>query len=278
MKTLIAATDFSKEADNAVEYACFAAATLGTDVVLFNAYHIPLHVSNARLSAKVFKELMDNNKLLLEKKAAELSKKYSIKVDYETRFSQLDEEIESIFLKYDAQMVIMGTAPDSLGQELFGNTTTTLIMQHDLPVLAVPPNVKFKAVRKILFAVDFLRGINVRILENVREYARAAAAEVEVFHVQRKLKAIDEEHRKTTTKEIDSSLGDVPHYYKSIESDKVIEAIKNEAKRMEADLLIMVPQRYGFWESIIHRSKTRIMASQTEIPLLSIPVNKAKRP
>jgi|SRR5690606_1881082 len=276
MKTLIAATDFSKEADNAVEYTCFAAATLGADVVLFNAFHIPLHVSNARLSAKVFKELLDNNKLLLEKKADELSKKYAIKVSYETRFSQLDEEIESIFLKYDAEMVVMGTAPDSLGQELFGNTTTTLIMQHDLPVLAVPPNVKFKPVRKILFAVDFLRGINLRILERVREYAHAAAAEVEVFHVQRKLKVIDEELRQAATNEIDSGLEDIPHYYKSIESDKVIEEIKKEAKRIDADLLIMVPQRYGFWESIIHRSKTRMMASQTEIPLLSIPVNKGK--
>lgn len=273
MKTFIAATDFSKEADNAVDYACFAAAALGTDIVLFNAYHIPLHVSNARLSASVFKELLDNNKALLEKKAVELSQKYAIKVICETRFSQVDDEIESLFAKYDAGMIIMGTAPDSLGQELFGNTTTTLIMQQKLPVLAVPPSVKFKPIRKILFAVDFLRGINVDILKLIKEYARAAAAEVEIFHVQNKLKTIDEEIRESATSNIDSNLEGIPHTYKSIESDRVIDEIKKEAKHINADLLIMVPQRYGFWKSIVHRSKTRVMASQTEIPLLSIPVN-----
>lgn len=274
MKTLIAATDFSQEADNAVEYACRAAVTLNTDLVLFNAYHIPLHVSNARLSASVFKELFDNNKLLLQKKAAELAQKHSIKVRYETSFSQLDEEIDNIFEKYDAEVIIMGTAPDSLGQELFGNTTTTLIMQHKLPVLAIPPGVKFKLAKKILFAVDFLRGPNIRILDTIKEYAQVAGAEVEVFHVQKKLRAIDEQIRQSTTETIDSTLEGVPHHYKSVESDKIIEEIKNEAKRFEADMLIMVPQRYGFWGSLVHRSKTRVMASQTEIPLLSIPLMK----
>lgn len=272
MKTLIAATDFSKEADNAVEYACFAAAIFDTDVLLFNAYHIPLHVSNARLPATVFNELMEKNEWLLKEKAEELSMKYSIKVRYETRFSQVDEEIESIFTQYDAEMVIVGTAPDSLGQELFGNTTTTLIMQHKLPVLAIPPGVKFKPIRKILFAVDFLRGVNIRILERIRMYARAAAAEVEVFHVQKELRSIDENSWQSTTDNIDSGLKGVPHTYKNIESDKVIDEIQKEIKRIDADLLVMVPQRYGFWKSIVHRSKTRVMASHTEVPLLSIPI------
>lgn len=272
MKTFIAATDFSKEADNAVEYACFAAAIFDTDVLLFNAYHIPLHVSNARLPATVFNELMEKNEWLLKEKAEELSRKYSIKVRYETRFSQVDEEIEKIFAEYDAEIVIMGTAPHSLGQELFGNTTTSLIMQHKLPVLAIPPGVKYKPVRKILFAVDFLRGVNIRILERIRLYARAAAAEVEVFHVQRKLRSIDEDLQQSAIDNIDSGLKDVSHTYKNIESDRVIDEIQNEIKQIDADLLIMVPQRYGFWKSIVHRSKTRVMASQTEIPLLSIPI------
>src|SRR5690606_14252088 len=105
----------------------------------------------------------------------------------------------------------MGTAPHSLGQELFGNTTTSLIMQHKLPVLAIPPGVKYKPVRKILFAVDFLRGVNIRILERIRLYARAAAAEVEVFHVQRKLRSIDEDLQQSAIDNIDSGLKDVSH-------------------------------------------------------------------
>jgi hypothetical protein len=34
----------------------------------------------------------------------------------------------------------------------------------------------------------------------------------------------------------------------------------------------MMPNKYGFWGSLIHRSKTRIMASGSEIPLMSLPL------
>jgi len=52
----------------------------------------------------------------------------------------------------------------------------------------------------------------------------------------------------------------------------VLKVIEEEVIHMNADLLIMVPQKYGFLESIIHRSKTRVMASNNNVPLLSIPI------
>lgn len=271
MKTLIVATDYSEEAENAAEYACAAAKHLNTNVVLFNSYNIPLHTSNARLPASIFNELLENNKQLLKKRASELSEKYAVKVDYESGFLQLNEKLESLFLKYDAAMVVMGTASHSLGQELFGNTGTTTILKLNFPVLAVPIHATFKPVQKILFACDVLRGINIKILEDVKAFARIWGAEVELFHVQDKLrKLIDEKKINDQADQIDKSLEGIPHTYKPVESDAIIDEIKNEIKQINADLLIMVPQRYGFWKSLVHTSKTRIMASQSEIPILSI--------
>ncbi len=71
---------------------------------------------------------------------------------------------------------------------------------------------------------------------------------------------------------MDSGLAGISHYYKNVLSDNVITAIKDEIDNTQADLLVMVPHKYGFWESVIHRSKTSIMASGNNIPLLSIPV------
>lgn len=269
MKTLIVATDFSKEAENAVEYACAAAKHLNTNVVLFNSYSIPLHVSNARLPASVFEELLENNTLLLKNRASELAEKYSIQVDYESSFLQLTEELETLFSKYDASMVIMGTAVQSLGQDLFGNTNTTSILKMKFPVLAVPMNATFNPIKKILFAVDVLRGINVRILEDVKAFAQLLGAQVEVFHVQNNLRKLNDKIN-TNAHQIAEDLGGSAHSSRPMESETVIDEIKNEISEINADLLIMVPQRYGFWKSLVHRSKTRIMASQSAVPLLSI--------
>lgn len=271
MKTLIVATDFSKEAENAAEYACAAAKHLNTNVVLFNSYTIPLHVSNARLPASVFNELLENNNLLLKKKVSELSKKHGIKVEYESSFLQLNDELETLFSKYDAAMVVIGTAAHSLGQDLFGNTTTTTILKLKFPVLAVPMNAIFRPIKKILFACDVLRGINIKILEDVKVFAGMMGAEVELFHVQNKLRKLNENEKiNDKADQINQGLEGIPHSYKPIESDTVIDEIKNEITQINADLLIMIPQRYGFWKSLVHTSKTRIMASQSEIPLLSI--------
>lgn len=48
-------------------------------------------------------------------------------------------------------------------------------------------------------------------------------------------------------------------------------AIAAEIKEIKADFLVMMPQKRGFWEAVVHRSKTRLMASGLQIPLLSIP-------
>jgi len=273
MRTLIVATDFSKEAENAVEFAGAAAQYTQAKVVLFNSFSIPLHASNARLPATVFKELLDNNNLLLKKRAADLSEKYSIEVEYDSSFQELNEELENLFVKHDAEMVVMGTAAHSLGQELFGNSTTAAIMKQKFPVLAIPMGVKFKPVKKILYACDVLRGINVRILNMIKDFARLTGAEVEVFHVQNNLRKLEKNVTELSKpSQISESLEEVSHSYKSTQSEMIIEEIKKEIKHIQADLLIMVPQRYGFWQSLIHKSKTRVMASQSEIPLLSIPI------
>jgi len=271
MKPLIVATDFSPEAENAIEYACAAARHLNTKVVLFNSFNIPLHVSNARLPASVFNELLENNRLLLKNRSSELSEKYSIQVDYETSFLQLNEELETLFLKYDAAMVIMGTAARSLGQDLFGNTNTSSLLKLNFPVLAVPMNTVFKPVKTILFACDVLRGINIKILEEIKGFAKILNAEVNVFHVQNQLRSFSEAEKiSNKTDQIKLSLEGISHSYNPVESDTIIDEIKNEIIRINADILIMVPQRYGFWKSLVHTSKTRIMASESEIPLLSI--------
>ena len=273
MKTLIVATDFSKEAENATEYACSAANLMKTKVLLFNSFSIPLHVSNARLPASVFKELLENNTIELKNRAIKLSEKYSIEVEYESSFVQLRDELQALFTKHDAKMVIIGTSAHSLGQDLFGNSNTTAILKLKFPVLAVPLGIKFRPIRKMLFACDVLRGINIQILSEIKDVATVMDAEIEIFHVQNNLRKLENSSNEILdTDPITDALEGVSHYYKNIESETIIDEIKNEVARINADLLIMVPQRYGFWKSLTHRSKTRIMASQSEVPLLSIPI------
>lgn len=274
MKTLIVATDFSEEAENALEYAGASAKEIGAKVIIFNSFSIPIHTANSILPATAIDNLAAQNKLLLKERASRLSVKYCIEVGFESGLLvEVSDELNRLFAKYDGSIVVMGMAPSSIAQDLFGNTTTSAIMKLAFPVLSIPPGAAFKKVKKILFACDVMRGVQKEILDRIKNIATAMNAEIEIFHVQDKVKQLREnDDQQDETDKIEEALAGVTYYYKDVSSGAVVREIENEIKNFNADLLIMIPQKYGFWESLVHRSKTRIMASNCNIPLLSIPL------
>lgn len=273
MKTLIVATDFSEEAENATEFAAAAAASMGAKVILFNSFDMPVHLANSLLPANNMDEVMEQNNQFLRERARKLADDYHIETGYESGLLlDVGKELLEIIDRHEADLVVMGMAPRSLAQDIFGNTTTAAIMKLKFPVLAVPSDVQFRGMKRILFACEVTRGVHRDILEQIRNLALLLGAEVIILHVREKIDTLENNKVRSSLDEIGKGLSGVSHYYKNVNSDAVIEAIQQEVQDTRADLLIMVPYRYGFWNSLVHRSKTRIMASGSSIPLLSIPL------
>lgn len=169
-----------------------------------------------------------------------------------------------------AALVVMGMAERTFEQELLGNATTSLPKNLNIPVLAVPSNTRFKDAKKILFASDKLSLSSVEQYSWFMQLAEILKVEVEFFSVDEKVEYLIEEQRNINQRNTEE-FKNVKFIYKSIRSNSVVNAIKEEIKNYEADILVMVPQKYGFWDSLVHISKTRIMAAGLDIPLLSLP-------
>ena len=157
-------------------------------------------------------------------------------------------------------------ASRSIEQDIFGNTTTSVILKLKYPVLAVPRTAVYDGINSILFACEDLKKVEEPVREKIKNLARQLNAELEVFHVENK-----PEREKADRENEVAEFEGIRCSYKNYPSDNIIKAIEEEIKNLDAKLLIMIPQRHGFWESIIHKSKTRMMASGLSIPLLSIP-------
>lgn len=270
MKTLIVATDFSKEAENAIEYAGALAKQMQRKVILFNSFIIPVHATNSLLPASAFQEMVVRNNEILKARALKLAETYFIEVGYESGLLDLSDGVEALIEKHNGSIVIMGMAAKSIDQDLFGNSTTSLMMKMKYPVLAIPVGSTFRGIERILFACDELQDTSV--LDRIREIAVVLQAEIEIFHVGKHINRIVEQGEEIPYSDAtDEVLKEVPHYYKNVESGKVINEIEAEILKSDIDLLIMVPHKYGFLDSILHRSKTRVMASNNKVPLLSIP-------
>ena len=270
MKTIIVTTDFSPEAKNATNYILPMAKARDYRVVLFYLHNVSIHALNARLPGFSLDSILLKEKQKVANASKELQRTYFVEVIPYFTTGIFYEELERCISENNATFVVMGMAEKSVDQDLLGNTTTAAINKLKIPILAVPLNAKFEGIKKILFACDLSRGVHQKVLDNVRLIAHDMGAEVEVFYVKDQVDRI-----LTNTpdyKMIEKELIHLHVSYKDVISSRIIESIKQELDDMQADLLIMVPFRYGFWNSLVHRSKTRMMAYGNNIPLLSIPL------
>lgn len=273
MKTIIVASDFSIVSNDATRYALDAAKVLKARVVLFHLHLVSVHVSNARLSPQALQSSMDQNRNMVVERASKLSEEYGVEIIAEWRTGEFYEEMTKVINTYNADVLVMGMAEKSIEQDLLGNTTTAAINKLKFPILAVPNGARFEGVKKILFACDIVRGVQGKILQEVRKVALLFGAEVVIFHVSEKMKSIAEQELPShLVHAFGDGLDGIIYSYKNVASNAVISAIESEINQIEADMVIMVPYKYGFWGSLVHKSKTRAMASGNSKPLLSIPI------
>lgn len=271
MKTIIVATNYSKEANNAVNYAAALASYANSKLVLFNSFELSVHASNALLPGSSIGKLIDENNNTLHDIALNLSGKYGITVDYISRTSDLMEELDFQVKRLSADLVVMGMKDIHSGFLPFSSTATA-IHHAKYPILTVPEAASFNRISKILFAYnpDCIEEINK--LPMLMELAECFNAEIQVCHVAKSLQtATNVFSEKNLSFNAEAILGSTEHSYKEIEDDNVLDGIEKLIKNWGADLLVMVPHKYGFWESIWHKSKTIQMAKRSLVPLLSLP-------
>lgn len=273
MKTIIVAADFTGISDDATRYALEAAKLVEARVILFHLHTVSVHAANARLSPSALQQSLDYNRSMVENHAKELAETYQVEVIPEWRTGDFYLEVTQVIEEYAADLLVMGMAKKSIEQDLLGNTTTAAINRLKFPILAVPEGAEFKGIKRILFACDIVRGVHAKVLAEIRKLALVFGAEVEVFHVSERLKTMDDQ---ALPPHLNHAFGDgldgIKYSYKNVASNAVLHAIEEEVKLINADLIVMVPYKYGFWGSLVHKSKTRAMASGNSKPLLSISI------
>lgn len=266
--TIIVATDFSEIAENAVAYASGLAKATGSKLLLFHAFELSIHSSNAIISSDGMQNELDKTVKRLNNKGNDLSKLYDIAVEsFCVYHLPLEDELSILINDNQVELVVMGMAVSSLQQDLMGNTTTSVIKNISIPVLAVPGNALFNNPKKILFASDNKK-LSVQRLRWFTRFTEDLKAEVEFFSVEERSGELSLGADKENVEEQSLTFKVV---FKSLNSNKVLNEIKKEINNYNADILVMMPQKHGFWDSIVHVSKTRSMAAGLDIPLLSLP-------
>lgn len=278
MNTILACTDFSSSASNAVEYAAALADAVGARLVLFHHFTYPVPATDVPfLQPLVYvDEMAASHENHLDRIQEELLTRYpQLDISTEVRSLTFQEDLQEVFESAEADVVVLGTKGHSpVANVLRGSVVSAIIRQGKLPVLLVPEGRVYQTVGKILFPTDVHYFENAQVLKPLYTAASTFGAYVEVLtFVQREgelseLAAAPEGTVVPTRSNISLLLGSVRHGFSYENEQQVRLGILEEAARVQADWVAMVPHHHSLLSALLNTSETQRVAAVLQVPLL----------
>lgn len=272
MKTLIVPTDFSSASVNALNYALALAKEINARIILFHAYQIPVTFSEVPVVTISLEELQRETDAKMEQllQDARHVSSGALDISIENILGNTVEELSELCNKYTPFAVVMGTkGAGALERMIIGSTTLDAIKELTVPVLIVPPGAVYKSIHKIGFACDF-RDVKETIPANaILEFIAAFKASLHILNVDFKEKHFSGE-TPLETEEIHELLGAVNPSYHYINSTQVDEGINAFSDANRIDLLITVPKKHSFWESIFRKSQSSELVLHSHLPIVAM--------
>lgn len=271
MKTVLLPTDFSTNAEVALEFAVELSLRLDADLVIFHSFHS--YYAGPNVVAVPENELRneDLNKLLAVKDLAiQKAGGRELRVVVESRPGMAADAIVDYATELGTELIVMGTQGASgLEEVLLGSVTSNVITRSRVPVLVVPKKAVWQLPTKFAFALDF-EDENKFLTQQLIAFASAFEAQITCVHVYGK-----EEEIQTLSEEAFCmrfpKLAEYPHRdFQPEIADSVEEGLEAMVERDQPDWLAVFTHHRSFWGRLFHASLTKHLACQTKIPLLVI--------
>lgn len=278
MKTIMYATDYSKNSELALKYAYHISSKMEAKLLVIHVFDYPI-VLNA-ISVKPKAAFRDSNGDALTKHHLKITT-FCERV-LNRNIAALNIEIDAIGSKsvvkgiidkaktVDAFLIVTGVKGTSKLRELImGSTAKKLIQRAFCPVFTIPSDSVKTDIDTIVYATDFEEE-DIGAMDNLIEIAKPFKAKIKVVHIS----PLDE----TISKSYKNSIEDKIHKYIDysnlnldiLYSDDAFNTLKTYCQNSNADFIAMLERKSSSFSSkMFHRNLVSRMKSYGEIPLLS---------
>jgi nucleotide-binding universal stress UspA family protein len=273
MKKILVATDFSKAADNAVEYAAHLAHEINAGLIVFHAYAVPVVVAEAPVLIPSLEEVEDDSEKRIMKTKKHLTEKYKHGLSIEDAVSCgfAVDEIKKYVETHRVDLVIMGMhGLGAVGEKIIGSTTTSLMAEIKTPVLCMHEKNTFSAYKKIVFACDFGDFKNTKIFEPIKEFVNLFHAKLFILNVFHKSHSEPTITEAVASLRLDQVLANVNHQLCYVENKDVIAGINQFVHDNHIDLVIMMPRSHSFIDKLFKEPHTKKLAFHSHVPIMAI--------
>jgi len=274
MRTILVPTDFSKQSNKAIAYAAELAKLSKSKLILLHVYSMPIVSAEAPVVMPVWIDMEKDFVDALEKKKRSLNRKYGASLQIECICKMgyaIEEIINQCISEKNIDLAVMGMqGAGYLREKLIGSTTTALIKRSDCPVLVINEKVKFKRPKKIVLAFDYEKSISKTALNPLKEFVKLFKSKILVLNVVSKDQKLPSMKNAIAGIGIEHNLEEINHSYHFIQNEDIIKGINKFVSNQKADMIVIVPRKHKFLNSVFHERNTKKMAFHTTIPLLAL--------
>ena len=272
MKTILVPIDFSATATNASNYALALAKQYGINrIVLYNAYQAPVSVDPMVPTVQLLDiDLMKKSSqegLTQAKKALEQLGSKDIQIDTFSEYNILTGGINELCAAVSADLVVMGiTGGGAVTETLIGSNAVSVSQHSKLPVIIVPPNSVFEKINKLVLACDFEQVEETTPMKPLTKLLEITGAELHVLHVNTPSKHVIDHSFENMI--LDRLLKEFSPTYHFIENESFTAGINLFSEKNKIDLIITMPKKHGFFDSLFKKSHTKKLAFHSHLPLM----------
>lgn len=264
MKTILVPTDFSENAEKALDFALALAHKFKAKLRLIHTYNTSAPAGHLGNINRIIKEDRDKEMVAFVKKTKE-SISFNLDIKGRCRKGYPIELIENEAERIDADLIVMGTlGASNLSKQMMGSTASKLIKHTQFPVLAIPRNTHYADINNVVVAVDALTMSVLNTLNPMISIAQKSDLNIELVHVSNQQVHTDID---PTIKDYLKGLA-VPFNYTKIQSDQVMEPILDFAHEKGNSILCLVSRNRGWFENLFHSSVSQKIALKSDLPLL----------
>lgn len=279
MKTILVPTDFSPNANKALDFAVQIAKQASAKIIIIHACDL-LDITfkdHVKMKEEHNQKIIDEAtaKLKILKKSIEETEQ--LVLDTQLYNGLVQDSILFASAEHKPNLIIMGTLGNSgVKEKIFGSKTSGIIGKTKVPVLAIPLLSEWRKPSTILLAINDFEE-DTAVTELVFELAGLFNSTVQII--------LFTDRIFTNTSDYLQQGHDLRSYqdkfkqrYKAItikatqlDGYKFQQTLDNYINEQNIDILAMATHKRNFLESIFNRSMTRRMSYHSRIPLLALP-------
>ncbi|TQO37067.1 nucleotide-binding universal stress UspA family protein [Arenibacter algicola] len=272
-RRILCPTDFSKNAQNAIEYAVklFKNETCVFYILnTYNAEPYTMELAIARDLEEFRKKSIGGLRVILEWLSHDdNSRNHEFHVVSEC--GNLLDIIKTMVDKQDIEMVVMGTQGATNSRIEICGSQTVLAMEEirNCPVLAIPSKTIYKEIKEIVFPTDYRTTFKRREFQYLVDIAKMSNSSIVVLNVVNKNESLDEDqvNNKNLLKDY---FEDLDYSFHTLKNNDVQAAINSFIESRGSDMVSFINRRHSFFGMILSRPMVKNLNYHTGIPVLAL--------